>query len=88
MARQPSKKRQFVVNCCMALLFLFRAILYTSVGAWIWAVAFALLAIASAYTAHQAYVSYQSVESAWKAHGSGDEQAPPDNDASATARKH
>src|ERR1700743_275441 len=80
MARQSSKRRKFV-HCYLALLFLFRAICYASAGAWIWAGAFALLAIISACSAYQAYLSHQAVESAWKAEGSRDEQAPPDNDA-------
>jgi hypothetical protein len=67
MAQQPSQNRKSVVDCYLAAPFAFTAMIFLSAGAWIWAAAYALMAIVRAYTAHRAYMSYQAVESAGKA---------------------
>jgi hypothetical protein len=66
MARQPSQNRKSVVHCYLAALFAFTAMIFLSAGAWLWAAVYALMVIASAATAHRAYVSYQAVEFASK----------------------
>jgi hypothetical protein len=56
MARRPSQSRKSVFDCYLAALFAFTAMIFLSAGAWIWAAAYAVMAIARAYTAHRAYV--------------------------------
>jgi hypothetical protein len=86
MAQRQSKKRRIVVYSVAAASFLLRALLYFSVGAWLWGLAFALVAGLLAYSAYKAHLAQQSVEAAWQAYRSGDDSrddnaAAPDPDA-------
>ena len=82
MAQRQSKKRQVVVYSVAAASFLLRALLYFSVGAWLWGLAFALIAVLLAYSAYKSHLAQQSVEAAWQAYRSGDDKAAaPDPDA-------
>jgi hypothetical protein len=80
MARQSSKRTQYIVHCAFAVLFGFRAIVYLSAGASMWAVAYGVFAILTAYLAYRAYVSHRAIEAAWKDSASSSER-PPDDDA-------
>ena len=73
MAQRQSKKRQIVVYSVAAASFLLRALLYFSVGAWLWGLAFALVAVFFAYSAYKSHLAQQSVEAAWRAYRSGDD---------------
>jgi hypothetical protein len=63
MARQSSKRTQYIVYCALTVLFAFKAIVYLYAGTSMWAVAFGVMAILNAYAAYRAYVSNQAIES-------------------------
>ena len=81
MAQRQSKKRRIVAYSVAAASLFLRALIYFSVGAWLWGLAFALIAVLLAYSAYKAHLAQQSVEAAWQAYRSGDKAAAPDPDA-------
>jgi ribosomal protein L32 len=82
MGQRQSKKRQVFVCSVAAVSFFVRALLYFYVGAWLFGLAFALVAVALAYSAYKAHLAQQSVEAAWQEYRSGDDKAAaPDPDA-------
>jgi hypothetical protein len=82
MVQRQSKKRQIVLYSVSAASFLLRALFFLAVGAWLWGLAFAVVGVLLASSAYKAYLAQQSVEAAWQAYRSGnDEAAAPDPDA-------
>lgn len=82
MAQRQSKKRQTVVYSVAAASLLLRALFYFFVGAWLWGLAFAFIAVLLAYSAYRSHLAQQSVEAAWQSYRPGDDKAAaPDPDA-------